>query len=51
MKTPKTYRLSPRTIRSLEQLQDMLPDWSETDIVEAAIDTYLHVEMERDHCE
>ena len=41
MKTPKSYRLSPRTIQALEQLKDQKPGWTETELIEAAIDNYL----------
>jgi len=39
MKTPKTYRLSPATIRALEQLKDwhQYEAITETDLVESAI--------------
>lgn len=41
MKKPKTYRLSQLTLIKLERLKEMLPDWTETEIIEAAIDLYL----------
>ena len=41
MKTPKSYRFSPRTIQALEQLKDQKPGWTETELIEAAIDNYL----------
>lgn len=42
MKIVKSYRLSPRTIQLLNELKKILLDWTETDIVEAAIDEYFH---------
>ena len=44
MKTPKTYRLSPETIRQLEILKSTprLKDWTETDIIETAILKYYY---------
>lgn len=44
MKTVKNYRLSPTTIRKLQTLKTMLPEWTETEIVEAAIDLYYITE-------
>lgn len=44
MKTAKSYRLSPATIRKLDTLKKLLPDWTETEIVEAAIDLYYITE-------
>lgn len=44
MKTAKNYRLSPTTIRKLQTLKTMLPEWTETEIVEAAIDLYYTTE-------
>ena len=41
MKTPKTYRLSERTLESLEKLKELLPDRKETEIVELAIQELL----------
>lgn len=41
MKTPKSYRLSPRTIKAIDQLHTILPGWNETDIIEAAIECLL----------
>lgn len=38
-KARKTYRLSPRTIAALKDLQATYPDWTETALVEAAIQT------------
>lgn len=38
-KVRKAYRLSPRTIAALKDLQAMHPDWTETALVEAAIQT------------
>ena len=38
-KARKTYRLSPRTIAALKDLQAIYPDWTETALVEAAIQT------------
>lgn len=45
MKTPKTWRLSPRAIRALEQLKEILPGWTETDIVEAAVESLVQTEL------
>ena len=36
-KTVKSYRLSERTIEALKQLKKALPKWTETEIVETAI--------------
>lgn len=38
-KARKTYRLSPRTIAALKDLQAIYPDLTETALVEAAIQT------------
>lgn len=40
MKTPKTWRLSARTIEALAELRDLYPSWTETELVEAAIEQY-----------
>lgn len=45
VKTPKTWRLSPRAIRALEQLKEILPGWTETDIVEAAVESLVQTEL------
>lgn len=37
MKTPKTYRLSERTLEALEELKAKWPERKETEIVEQAI--------------
>lgn len=44
MKTVKNYRLSPTTIKKIQALKTMLPEWTETEIVEAAIDLYYITE-------
>lgn len=44
MKTAKNYRLAPATIKKLQALKTMLPEWTETEIVEAAIDLYYITE-------
>lgn len=44
MKTVKNYRLSPTTIKKIQALKKMLPEWTETEIVEAAIDLYYITE-------
>lgn len=44
MKTAKNYRLAPTTIKKLQALKTMLPKWTETEIVEAAIDLYYITE-------
>ena len=44
MKTVKNYRLAPTTIKKLQALKTMLPEWTETEIVEAAIDLYYITE-------
>ena len=44
MKTVKNYRLSPTTIKKIQALKTMLPEWTETEIVEAAIDIYYITE-------
>ena len=44
MKTAKNYRLAPTTIKKLQALKTMLPEWTETEIVEAAIDLYYITE-------
>lgn len=44
MKTPKTYRLSPRTIKALNELKKIYPDWTETDIIEGAIEAWAETE-------
>lgn len=36
-KTVKNYRLSERTIEALNQLKKAFPTWTETEIVETAI--------------
>ena len=45
MKTRKSYRLSPRAMRALDRLHEILPEWPETDIVEAALECLLHSEL------
>lgn len=44
-KTSKSYRFSPRTMRALCRLHEILPEWPETDIVEAALECLLHSEL------
>ena len=41
MKTPKTYRLSERTLEALEKLKKLWPERKETEIVEQAIQEIL----------
>ena len=41
MKTCKNYRFSPRTIEAIKKLKEMYPTWTETEIVEAAIQKEL----------
>lgn len=36
-KTAKNYRLSERTLEALNQIKKSRPKWTETEIVEAAI--------------
>lgn len=40
MKIRKSYRLSPRTMSALDDLKKMYPEWSETDLIEAAVETF-----------
>lgn len=44
MKTRKSYRLSPRTMQALEYLKRLYPNWTETDILEASLETLAHLE-------
>lgn len=44
MKKSKNYRLSPRTVQYLEELKKLYPDWTETDIIEAAIQVFYWTE-------
>lgn len=46
MKTRKSYRISPRSIEALEKLKSAYPTWSETDLIEAAIES-LYVTEQR----
>lgn len=39
-KIPKTYRLSPMTIRQLQRLKELEPGSTDTELIETAI-TYL----------
>ncbi len=47
MKTPKTYRLSERTLEALEKLKELWPERKETEIVEQAIQELLWREEKR----
>lgn len=44
-KTPRSYRFSPRAMRALRRLHEILPEWPETDIIEAALECLLHSEL------
>lgn len=41
MKTRKSYRLSPRSVEALEKLKVSYPTWTETDLIEAAIESLI----------
>ena len=41
MKTPKTYRLSERTLEALEKLKELWPERKETEIVECALPGFV----------
>ena len=49
MKTTKSYRLSPKTIKQLEELKEILKDWTETDIIENSIEQYYWREKYENH--
>lgn len=40
-KIPKNYRLSPMTCRELQRLKELVPDITETELIERAISLYL----------
>lgn len=45
MRTRKSYRFSPRAVQALDGLKRFYPEWTETAIIEAALEQMRDLEV------